>query len=186
MNSRDTQTLKDWLDVNNITLKEFEGISGVPYQRISEHIRLNKPLSEKYVAMILKATKCSVSPESLRPSIKPIFELINTVNTKSGRWIGLKTKWFAFGLAIILGVFAITIFKGPTENVSDIAMLESQQHYEEAQKAVSDNNLELALNHLDAIQERTPAWYESRELHWKVKEDLNSMYAQKEAQKAVQ
>ena len=87
--------------------------------------------------------------------------------------------WFAFGLAIILGVFAITIFKGPTENVSDIAMLESQQHYEEAQKAVSDNNLELALNHLDAIQERTPAWYESRELYWQVKTELNT-YAKKE------
>jgi len=92
--------------------------------------------------------------------------------------------WFAFGLAIIMGVFAITILKGPTGNIADVAKLESQQHYAEAQKAVSEGNLELALTHLEAIKERTPAWYNSRELHWKVKEDLNT-YAQTKAQ-AVQ
>ncbi len=80
--------------------------------------------------------------------------------------------WFAVGLAIIIGVFAIVILKGPTD-VSESVIAASQQHYEEAKKAVNDGNLELALNHLDAIEKRTPAWYESRELHWKVKEELN-------------
>ena len=95
-------------------------------------------------------------------------------------------KWFAFGLAIIMAVFAMTIFKGPTEDLTEVAILESQKHFEEAQKAVSENDLELALNHLDAIHERTPAWFESREMHWQVKEDLNSMYAKQAEEKAVQ
>jgi len=185
MNARNIQSLKDWLDANNISLKEFEGLSGVPYQRISEHIRLNKPLSEKYVAMILKATNCNVSPESLRPSIKPIFELISTKSEVRGDIkIKQEIRWFPLGLAIIMGVFAITILIGPTGDITDVVKLESQQHYAEAQKAVSEGNLELALTHLEAIKERTPAWYNSRELHWKVKEDLNT-YAQTKAQ-AVQ
>ncbi len=69
--------LKDWLVFNNISLTDFEYMSGVPYQRISEHIRLKKPLSEKHVAKILKATKGSVSPVTLRPSLRPILELLN-------------------------------------------------------------------------------------------------------------
>ncbi len=85
--------------------------------------------------------------------------------------------WFAFGLAIILGVFAIVMLKGPTD-LTETAVLESQHHYEEAQKATKDGDLELALSHLDAIQKRTPAWYESRELHWQVKAELNK-YAQR-------
>jgi outer membrane protein assembly factor BamD (BamD/ComL family) len=80
--------------------------------------------------------------------------------------------WFAFGLAIIIGVFAIVILKGPTD-LSDTAILESQQHFEEAKKAVSNGDMELALTHLEAIHKRTPAWYDSRELHWKVKEEVN-------------
>jgi outer membrane protein assembly factor BamD (BamD/ComL family) len=65
------------------------------------------------------------------------------------------------------------IFRGPTD-VSESVIAQSQQHYEEAQKAMSTGNLELAMSHLEAIEKRTPAWYESRELHWKVKEDLNT------------
>ena len=88
-----------------------------------------------------------------------------------------ENAWFAIGLAIIIGVFAIVIFRGPTD-VSESVIAQSQQHYEEAQKAMSTGNLELALSHLEAIEKKTPAWYESRELHWKVKEDLNT-YARK-------
>jgi outer membrane protein assembly factor BamD (BamD/ComL family) len=84
-----------------------------------------------------------------------------------------ENAWFAIGLAIIIGVFAIVIFRGPTD-VSDTVIAQSQQHYEVAQKAVSEGNLELAMSHLEAIEKRTPAWYESRELHWKVKEELNT------------
>ena len=84
-----------------------------------------------------------------------------------------ENAWFAIGLAIIIGVFAIVIFRGPTD-VSESVIAQSQQHYEEAQKAMSTGNLELAMSHLEAIEKRTPAWYESRELHWKVKEDLNT------------
>lgn len=69
--------LKDWLVSNNISLTDFESMSGVPYQRISEHIRLKKPLSEKHVVRILKATKGKVSLLTLRPSLKPIFKLSN-------------------------------------------------------------------------------------------------------------
>lgn len=69
--------LKDWLLFNNISLTDFESMSGVPYQRISEHIRLKKPLSEKHVVKILKVTKGSVSPITLRPSLKPILKLLN-------------------------------------------------------------------------------------------------------------
>jgi len=84
-----------------------------------------------------------------------------------------ENAWFAIGLAIIIGVFAIVIFRGPTD-VSESVIAQSQQHYEEAQKAMNTGNLELAMSHLEAIEKRTPAWYESRELHWKVKEDLNT------------
>ena len=84
-----------------------------------------------------------------------------------------ENAWFAIGLAIIIGVFAIVILRGPTD-VSDSVIAQSQQHYEEAQKAISTGNLELAMTHLEAIEKRTPAWYESRELHWKVKEELNT------------
>ena len=182
--SKNSQTLKDWLESNGISLKEFEKTSRVPYQRISEHIRLDKPLSEKHVVMILEATNCEVAPESLRPSVKPIFELMNKKSKEGGGpKMKQEMKWFAFGLAVIIGIFAITIFKGPTEEVTEVAVLESQHHYEEAQKALNENDLELAMTHLDAIQERTPAWFESRELHWKVKEDLN-MYARQQQQEA--
>ena len=180
------QSLQDWLEANNVSLKEFEKISEVPYQRISEHIRLNKPLSEKHVVKILEVTNCDVSPESLRPSVKPIFDLMNKKQEEGGvPKMRQEMKWFAFGLAIIIGIFAITIFKGPTEDVTQVAVLESQQHYEQAQKALSEDNLELALTHLDSIQERTPAWYESREMHWKVKEDIN-MYARQQQQQEAQ
>jgi hypothetical protein len=139
--------------------------------------------------MILKATQCNILPESLRPSIKPIFEIVN-INTNSisngGTQMKREMKWFVFGLAIIMAMFAMTIFQDTTEDLTEVAILESQKHFEEAQKAVSDNNLELALIHLDAIHERTPAWFESRELHWQVKEDLNSMYAKQTEAKAVQ
>ncbi len=84
-----------------------------------------------------------------------------------------ENAWFAIGLAIIIGVFAIVILRGPTD-VSESVIAQSQQHYEEAQKAISTGNLELAMTHLEAIEKRTPAWYESRELHWKVKEELNT------------
>jgi outer membrane protein assembly factor BamD (BamD/ComL family) len=84
-----------------------------------------------------------------------------------------ENAWFAIGLAIIIGVFAIVILRGPTD-VSESVIAQSQQHYEEAQKAMSTGNLELAMTHLEAIEKRTPAWYESRELHWKVKEELNT------------
>ena len=186
MKTKKSQTLQDWLETNNISLKEFEKISEVPYQRISEHIRLNKPLSEKHVVRILEVTNCDVSPGSLRPSFKPIFELMNKKQEEGGGpRMRQEMKWFAFGLAIIIGIFAITIFKGPTEDVTQVAVIESQQHYEEAQKALSEDDLELALTHLDAIHERTPAWYESRELHWKVKEDIN-MYARQQQQQEAQ
>lgn len=69
--------LKDWLRFNNISLTDFESMSGVPYQRISEHIRLKKPLSEKHVVKILKVTNGDVSPLTLRPSLKPILKLLN-------------------------------------------------------------------------------------------------------------
>ena len=84
-----------------------------------------------------------------------------------------ENAWFAIGLAIIIGVFAIVILRGPTD-VSESVIAQSQQHYEEAQKAMSTGNLELAMSHLESIEKRTPAWYESRELHWKVKEELNT------------
>ena len=184
--TRNSQNLKDWLEANQISLKEFEAISKVPYQRISEHIRLDKPLSEKHVVMILEATNCEVTPESLRPSVKPIFEIMNKKNEEGGGpKMRQEMKWFAFGLAVIIGIFAITIFKGPTEEVTEVAVLESQYHYEEAQKALNENDLELAMTHLDAIQERTPAWFESREMHWKVKEDMN-MYARQQQAPALQ
>lgn len=83
-----------------------------------------------------------------------------------------ETTWFAFGLALIIGVFAIVILKGPSE-VSESMIAESQYHFEEAQKAIDEGNLELAMTHLEAIEKRTPAWYESRDLHWKIKEELN-------------
>jgi outer membrane protein assembly factor BamD (BamD/ComL family) len=54
----------------------------------------------------------------------------------------------------------------------------SQQHYEEAIKAVSEGNLEVAMSRLEAIEKKTPAWYESRELYWKIKTELNT-YAKK-------
>jgi len=186
MKTQNNQTLRDWLENNNISLKEFEKISKVPYQRISEHIRLNKPLSEKHVVMILEVTDCKVAPESLRPSVKPIFELMNKKNEGGGPKMKQEMKWFAFGLAIIIGIFAITIFKGPTEEVTEVAVLESQHHYEEAQKALNESDLDLALAHLDAIDERTPAWFESRELHWKVKEDINMYARQQQEAQAVQ
>jgi outer membrane protein assembly factor BamD (BamD/ComL family) len=80
--------------------------------------------------------------------------------------------WFVLGLAIIVGVFAMVIVRGPSD-VADSVIAQSQQHYEEAKKAIEVGNLELAMTHLDAIEKRTPAWYESREMHWKVKEELN-------------
>ncbi len=70
-------TLKEWIESRGISLIDFEEMSGVPYQRISEHIRLKRPLSEKHVIKILRATNCCVSPVSLRPSLRPIFKLIN-------------------------------------------------------------------------------------------------------------
>ncbi|MEW6600885.1 MAG: hypothetical protein AB1499_07935 [Nitrospirota bacterium] len=84
-----------------------------------------------------------------------------------------ETTWFALGLAIIVAVFAVVIVKGPNTDLSQTAIIESQQHLEEAKKAVGNGDMELALVHLDAIHERTPAWYECRELHWKVKEEVN-------------
>ncbi len=89
--------------------------------------------------------------------------------------------WFSLGLAIIIGVFVILILKGPTD-LSETAILESQQHFEEAKKAIDNNDLELAMKHLEAIHKRTPAWYESRELYWKLKEEMNK-YAKKELDK---
>jgi hypothetical protein len=166
-------TLEKWLEANNVSMTDFETMSGVPYQRISEHIRLNKPLSEKHVIKILQCTKCKVSPETLRPSLKPIFQLISDKK----RVLFQRTAGFTFALVIVLGIFSFAIFQGPSE-FSRAAIAQSQQHYEEAQKAINTGNLELALSHLEAIEKKTPAWYESRELHWKVKEDLNT-YAQK-------
>ncbi len=165
-------TLEKWLEANNISLTDFEVMSGVPYQRISEHIRLNKPLSEKHVVMILKATNYKVSPVTLRPSLKPIFELTSIKR----RALVRRMSSFAFALAIIFGLFTIVIFKGPTE-FSDPVLLESQHHYEEAQKAAKDGDFDLALSHLEAIEKKSPAWYESREFHWQVKTELNK-YAQ--------
>ena len=165
-------TLEKWLEAHNISMKDFEGMSGVPYQRISEHIRLHKPLSEKHVTQILKTTNCNVSPEILRPSLKPIFQLISTKK----RALVQRTTAFALSLAIVLGTFAAIIFQSPTD-FSDTVMVESQRHYEVAKKAFSNNDLEFALSHLEAIEKKTPAWYESRELHWQVKEELNT-YAQ--------
>jgi len=167
-------TLEKWLEVNNISVTDFESRSGVPYQRISEHIRLNKPLSEKHVLMILKATDCQVSPETLRPSLNPIFLLL--INKR--RAFVQKMIGFTVGLGIVLGVFAFLIFQGPTE-FSESVIAKNQQHYEEAMKAVSEGNLELAMSRLEAIEKKTPAWYESRELYWQVKTELNT-YARKE------
>ena len=82
-------------------------------------------------------------------------------------------QWFAFGLALIIGVFAIVLFKGPTTDLTETAIIESQQNFEEAQEAFNEGNLEVALAHLESIQERTPAWYESRELHWQIKAEMN-------------
>jgi outer membrane protein assembly factor BamD (BamD/ComL family) len=84
----------------------------------------------------------------------------------------LEKMWFVLGLAIIIGVFAMVIVRGPSD-VSESVIAQSQQHYEEAKKAINEGNLELAMSHLEAIEKRTPAWYESREIHWKVKEELN-------------
>jgi hypothetical protein len=167
-------TLEKWLEANGISLKDFEIMSGVPYQRISEHIRLNKPLSEKHILMILKATDCKVSPETLRPSLNPIFQLLNNRR----RVFLQKMIGFAVGLAMVLGVFAFVIFQGPTD-FSESVIAQNQQHYEEARKAVTDGNLELAMSHLEAIEKKTPAWYESRELYWQIKTELNT-YARKE------
>ena len=167
-------TLEKWLEVNNISVTDFESRSGVPYQRISEHIRLNKPLSEKHVLMILKATDCQVSPETLRPSLNPIFLLL--INKR--RAFVQKMIGFTVGLGMVLGVFAFLIFQGPTE-FSESVITKNQQHYEEAMKAVSEGNLELAMSRLEAIEKKTPAWYESRELYWQVKTELNT-YARKE------
>ena len=167
-------TLEKWLEVNNISLTDFESRSGVPYQRISEHIRLNKPLSEKHVLMILKATYCHVSPETLRPSLNPIFLLLSNKR----RAFVQKMIGFTVGLGMVLGVFAFLIFRGPTE-FSESVIAKSQQHYEEAIKAVSGGDLEVAMSRLEAIEKKTPAWYESRELYWKIKTELNT-YAKKE------
>ncbi len=167
-------TLAMWLEVNNISLTDFESRSGVPYQRISEHIRLNKPLSEKHVLMILKATDCQVSPETLRPSLNPIFLLLKSKR----RAFFQKMLGFSVGLAMVLGVFAFLIFREPPE-FSKSVMAESQHRYEEAVRAVQDGNLEIALSRLEAIEKKTPAWYESRELYWKIKTELNT-YARKE------
>jgi hypothetical protein len=166
-------TLEKWLEAHKISMIDFEGMSGVPYQRISEHIRLNKPLSEKHVAKILKATNCKVSPETLRPNLKPIFQLINDRK----RVLVRRMIAFAFALVTVLGVFAILIFNQP-DKFSDSVIAESQHHYEEAKKAVSNGDLEAALSHLESIEKRTPAWYDSRELHWHVKTEVNK-YAQK-------
>ena len=167
-------TLDKWLEVNNISLTDFESRSGVPYQRISEHIRLNKPLSEKHVLMILKATDCHVSPETLRPSLNPIFLLLSTKR----RAFVQKMIGFTVGLGMVLGVFAFLIFRGPTE-FSESVIAKNQQHYEEAINAVSEGDLEVAMSRLEAIEKKTPAWYESRELYWKIKTELNT-YAKKE------
>ena len=96
------------------------------------------------------------------------------IRTKRKEVIEMRREkiWFVLGLAIIVGVFAMVIVKGPSD-VSESVIAKSQQHYEVAIKAVSEGNLELAMSHLEAIEKRTPAWYESREIHWKVKEELN-------------
>ncbi len=168
-------TLEKWLEAHSISMIDFEGMSGVPYQRISEHIRLNKPLSEKHVIKVLQTTKCDVSPDMLRPSLKPIFQLINTK-----KWVLVRrTTAFALSLAIVLVTFAAIIFQSPAD-FSDSVLVESQRHYEEAKNAFSNNDLEFALSHLEAIEKKTPVWYESRELHWQVKEELNT-YARKES-----
>ena len=173
-------TLEKWLEDNNISMKDFEGMCSVPYQRISEHIRLNKPLSEKHVLSILKATDCKVSPETLRPSLRPIFRVVSGKK----RALERRTTGFAVALAIVLGVFATVIFQGPTE-FSDSMIAESWQHFEQAQKAYDNGNLEFALSHLEAIEKRTPAWYESRDLHWQIKAELNT-YAKEESQTPLQ
>jgi outer membrane protein assembly factor BamD (BamD/ComL family) len=85
-----------------------------------------------------------------------------------------ENAWFVFGLALIVGVFAIVLFKGPTTEQTEMALIESQQHYEEAQKAYDSGDLELALAHLESINERTPAWYESRDFHWQIKAEINT------------
>ncbi|MEW6600886.1 MAG: hypothetical protein AB1499_07940 [Nitrospirota bacterium] len=166
-------TLERWLEAHNISVMDFEGMSGVPYQRISEHIRLKKPLSEKHVLNILKATNCEVSPETLRPSLKPIFQLIGDRRRAFVR----RMTGFACGLVTVLGIFAFMIFSGPAE-FPDAVIAESQHHYEEARKAAGSGEFDLALSHLNAIEKKTPAWYESRDLHWRVKEELNT-YAHK-------
>lgn len=171
-----TITLEKWLEANNISLMDFENISGVPYQRISEHIRLNKPLSEKHVTKILQVTNCNVSPETLRPSLKPIFQLISDKKRAFNR----KMTIFASALTLVFVIFAFLISHNPPD-FSDTIIAESYHHYEEAKKAVNEGNLELAISHLEAIEKHTPAWYDSRELHWKVKEEMNK-YAQKESQ----
>jgi len=167
-------TLEKWLQVNNISLTDIASKSGVPYQRISEHIRLNKPLSEKHVLMILKATDCHVSPETLRPSLDPIFLFLSTRR----RAFVQKMIGFTVGLGMVLGIFAFLIFRGPSE-FSESVIAQSRQHYEEATKAVSEGNLEVAMSKLEAIEKKTPAWYESRELYWQIKTELNT-YARKE------
>jgi DNA-binding transcriptional regulator YdaS (Cro superfamily) len=67
--------LKKWLQKNKMSLIQFENLSGVPYQRISEHIRLNTPLSEDHVLLIIRATNREVAIESLRPQLKEILQL---------------------------------------------------------------------------------------------------------------
>jgi hypothetical protein len=169
-------TLEKWLEAHGISMIDFEAMSGVPYQRISEHIRLKKPLSERYVIKVLQTTKCDVSPEMLRPSLKPILQLINTQK----RALVRRTAAFALSLAVVLVTFAAIVFQSPSD-FSDSVIVESQRHYEEAKNAFSNNDLEFALSHLEAIEEKTPAWYESRELHWQVKEELNT-YAHTKAE----
>jgi hypothetical protein len=67
-------TLKDWLKMKDMSLIEFEHLSGVPYQRISAHLRENKPLSEEHVAKILKTTNGQVSAITLRPKLEKILK----------------------------------------------------------------------------------------------------------------
>lgn len=169
-------TLEKWLEAHGISMIDFEGMSGVPYQRISEHIRLSKPLSERHVIKVLQTTDCDVSPEMLRPSLKPILQLIGTKK----RALVRRTAAFALSLAVVLVTFAAIVFQSPSD-FSDSVLVESQRHYEEAKNAFSNNDLEFALSHLEAIEKKTPAWYESRELHWQVKEELNT-YAQTKAE----
>ena len=69
------KALKVWLEEKQMSLIEFEKLSGVPYQRISGHIRNGTSLSERNTAKVLIATNNEVALDSLRPQLEEIMRI---------------------------------------------------------------------------------------------------------------